>query len=167
MDPKEEKQLPEEPDSLDHRVMKALVHVGRGHRGLMEKRVSKTGVYRGQHHLLMEISAMPNASQKELAEREHVSGATVAVSLKKLEKGGYIERGVAENDNRYHQIRITEKGSRVVDKSIRIFRKTEEDLMKGFSEEEKEQFLEYLYRVYRNIEDASKTESEGKNDEAL
>lgn len=167
MDPKEERQSLKEPDSLDHRVMKRLVYTGKEHRALMERRVNKTGVYRGQHHLLMEISAIPNVSQKELAEREHVSSATVAVSLKKLEKGGYIERGVDKNDNRYNQIRITEKGSQVVNKSIRIFRKTEEDILKGFSEEEKEQLLEYLLRVHQNIEDALKTESEGENDESL
>ena len=44
-----------------------------------------------------------NASQKELAEYLNVTAATVAVSVKKLEKGGYITRIVDQEDNRYQQ----------------------------------------------------------------
>lgn len=98
---------------------------------------------------------------------ENISCATVAVSLKKLEKGGYIEREVDENDNRYNHIRVTEKGTRVIKQSICIFRRTEAELLDGFSDEEKEQVLSYLSRIHQNIKNASKTESEGKNYEAL
>lgn len=167
MNSKEERNLLKEPTSLPHKVLKALVDAGRGHRNLMEKRLNKTGVYRGQHHLLMDISRFPDVSQKELAEMEHISSATVAVSLKKLEKGGYIERAVDESDNRCNQIRMTEKGRDVVKHSICIFQKTETDLLDGFTEEEQEQFLHYLTRISLNIKKASETESEGKKDEAL
>ena len=98
---------------------------------------------------------------------EHISSATVAVSLKKLEKGGYIERAVDASDNRCNQIRMTEKGMEVVKHSIQIFRKTETDLLDGFSEKEQEEFLNYLARICQNIKKASETESEGKKDEAL
>ena len=47
-----------------------------------------------------------------------VSGATMAVSLKKLEKGGYINRLVDQHDNRCNQICITEKGREVVEESV-------------------------------------------------
>ena len=61
-----------------------------------------------------------------------VSAATVAVSLKKLEKGRYVKRQPDEGDNRLNKITITEKGNSVVEKSKRIFeaadRKVFEDL---------------------------------------
>ena len=167
MNSNEEKDLLREPASLPHKVLKALIDAGRAHRNLMERRLNKTGVYRGQHHLLMDISRFPGISQKELAEMEHISSATVAVSLKKLEKGGYIERAVDASDNRCNQIRMTEKGMEVVKHSIRIFQKTETDLLDGFSEKEQEEFLNYLTRICQNIKKASETESEGKKDEAL
>ena len=115
----------------------------------------------------MDISRFPDASQKELAEMGHISGATVAVSLKKLEKGGYIEREVDVNDNRCNQIRMTEKGMEVVKHSIRIFQRTETELLDGFTKEEQEQLLSYLARISRNIKKVSEKESEGKKDEAL
>lgn len=162
MNSNEERDLLKETSSLSYKVLKALIDAGKGHRNLMERRLNKTGVYRGQHHLLMDISRFPDVSQKELAEMEHISGATVAVSLKKLEKGGYIEREVDVNDNRCNQIRMTEKGMEVVKHSIRIFRRTETELLDGFTEEEQEQLLSYLARISQNIKKASETESEGK-----
>ena len=167
MSSNDERDLLKEPVSLPHKVLKALIDAGRDHRNLMERRLNKTGVYRGQHHLLMDISRFPDASQKELAEMGHISGATVAASSKKLEKGGYIEREVDVNDNRCNQIRMTEKGMEVVKHSIRIFQRTETELLDGFTKEEQEQLLSYLARISRNIKKASEKESEGKKDEAL
>lgn len=167
MNPKEENCLIKEPSGLEHQVMKAMREVGKEQRDLMERRVNKTGVFRSQHHLLMGISRFPEISQKELAEMEHISGATVAVSLKKLEKGGYIERAADEHDSRCNHIRITEKGDGVVRESIQIFQSIETELLDGFSEDEKKRLLEYLTRIGQNIKKASKTEREGKKDEAL
>lgn len=162
-----ENDLLNEPTTMSHKVLKTMRDVGKEHRDLMEQRLNKTGVFRGQHHLLMGISRFPEVSQKELAEMEHISGATVAVSLKKLEKGGYIERAADEHDSRCNHICVTEKGQEVVRQSIRIFRNIETELLDGFTEEEMKQFLQYLSRIGQNIKKASKTEREGKKDEAI
>lgn len=153
--------------SIDHRIMDAFINAGKYHRAMLEKRLQDTGVFRGQHHVLMCISDHENISQKELARIMNVSTAAIAVSLKKLEKGGYIGRAVDSNDNRYNNIRITEKGSEVVCQSVDIFQKAEEQTFAGFTEEEKVLFLDFLIRAGENIKNASKTESEGKEDEAL
>lgn len=162
---------------LPHRITNALVFIGKAHRDLTEKRLNKTGVYRVQHQLLMCISANPDVSQKELAMIQNVSSAAIAVSLKKLEKGGYIERAVDKHDNRYNKIRITEKGEQVVKQSVQIFCGIEEVLVEGFTEEEQKQFLGYLCRARENLKNQpggepvpcrnSSTEREGKTDEAL
>lgn len=80
-----------------------------------------------------------------------VSTATIAVSLKKMEKGGYIKRLVDERDNRYNQICITDKGRQIVEKSHQIFREVEEAMFSGFSEEESRRLEEDLDRIYRNL----------------
>ena len=153
--------------SINHRIMDAFIIAGKYHRAMLEKRLQDTGVFRGQHHVLMCISDYENISQKDLAKVLNVSTAAVAVSLKKLEKGGYIGRAVDSNDNRYNNIRITEKGSEVVKQSVEIFQKAEEETFAGFTEAEKVQFLDFLTRAGENIKNASKTESEGKEDEAI
>lgn len=114
--------------------------------------MNRTGVYRSQHQLLMCIADNPRVSQKELAKVQHVSTATVAVSLKKLENGGYISRAVDQEDNRYNQICITEKGQAVVDKSICCFQEVERRMFDGFSSEELSCLLGYLSRIRQNME---------------
>lgn len=112
--------------------MHTYMGINRLHRMVLERQLNKTGVYRSQHQLLMYISANPNASQKDLAKMHQVSAATVAVSLKKLENGGYIKRVVDQDDNRYNQICITEKGKAIVEGSIAYFQTLEAQMYEGF-----------------------------------
>ena len=104
--------------SPEHCLVEKYIRVARLHRSMMERRLDGTGVYRSQHQILMFVSDNPNVSQKELARMYGVSGATIAVSLKKLERGGYIRRLVDQEDNRCNQICITDKGRQVLVDSV-------------------------------------------------
>ena len=117
----------------------------------MEKIFNSTGVFQGQHKMLMCISDNNFYSQKEIAAHMKISTATVAVSLKKLEKGGYIEKIVDENDNRLNKIVLTDKAKSVVEYSRQVFDNMEESMFKDFSDKEKEQLIEYLERIERNL----------------
>lgn len=139
-------------EKKEHELLKKYMNGNRMHKMYLDREVAKTGVYRSQHQILMYIARFPNASQKEIASHQQVSTATIAVSLKKLEKGGYISRAVDCNDNRYNQICITEKGQEVVEESVQIFRKAEEGMFRGFSAEEKELLEGFLDRMYLNME---------------
>lgn len=142
-------------DTLDpkkNRLVEKYVLTMRLHRMFLERELNKSGVFRSQHQILMHISQYPNASQKEIATRHHVSTATIAVSLKKLEKGGYIRRMTDQADNRYNQICLTDKGQAVVEDSIKVFKRLEEALFDTFSDEEMEQFESFLDRVRLNLE---------------
>lgn len=132
-------------------LMHTYMGINRLHRIVLERQLNKTGVYRSQHQLLMHISDNPNTSQKDLAAMHHVSTATVAVSLKKLENGGYIKRVVDQSDNRYNQICITEKGKAIVDGSILFFQKLEAQMYEGFGAEELETLQVFLDRIYHNL----------------
>ena len=114
---------------------------------MMERRLDGTGVYRSQHQILMFVSDNPNVSQKELARMYGVSGATIAVSLKKLERGGYIRRLVDQEDNRCNQICITDKGRKVVEDSVKIFRQMESRMFEGFSENDMKVLGQLLDRI--------------------
>lgn len=129
----------------------------------VERRVKKTGVYSSQHRLLMHLNWMeldcePACSQVELAKKLEISPAAVAVSIKKLEKGGYIHRESSEADSRALQVTVTPKGKMVVAQSISIFQKMDRDIFEGFSDEELMQMSDFLERMYRNLEEKKKTE---------
>lgn len=138
-------------ESPHRELIETYMCVGRLHRMVLERQLNRTGVYRSQHQLLMFVAENPNVSQKELARFSHVSPATVAVSLKKLEHGGYIQRVVDEHDNRYNKICITEKGRAVVENSVRWFQKVERSIFDGFSPEEMTAMLGYLNRMQENL----------------
>lgn len=121
-------------------------------RRYMDKMVCNTGVYPTQHRLLMMLNHEPCCSQVELAEKFDVSAAAIAVSLKKLEKGGYITRVADRSDNRINQVNITDKGKDVICRSIRIFQEADRCFFTGFTDEEVRHFMEYMERIYRNME---------------
>ena len=133
-------------------LVESYIYIARLHRTVLERQLNKTGVYRSQHQLLMHIADNPNASQKELARIQNVSTAAVAVTLKKLEKGGYVGRIVDRDDNRYNKIRITEKGRKEVERSIDLFKRVEKGMFAGFSSEEKECFYSCLQKLSGNLE---------------
>lgn len=135
-----------------HRLVEKYMKINRIQRSVIGRQLGKTGVYRSQHQILMFVADSPNVSQKDIAAQYEVSTATIAVSLKKLEKGGYIRRIVDEKDNRFNQICITEKGRKVVKDSVEIFKDIENHMFEGFSESEFHTLDQLLDKVYGNLE---------------
>lgn len=91
------------------------------------------------------------ASQKELADALHVTPATVAMSLKSLERSGYVEKRGDPSDQRCKRIAITPKGSRAVEQCFTILGQVDEQMFDGFSPEEQEQLNSYHRRMLRNL----------------
>lgn len=139
-------------DPRKNRLVEKYVMANKLHRMYLEREFNKSGVYRSQHQILMYISQFPNASQKDIAARHHVSTATIAVSLKKLEKGGYIRRMTDQEDNRFNQICLTPLGQEVVESSIKVFKRLEDALFQDFTEQEMDQFESYIDRIRLNME---------------
>lgn len=146
-------------DTLEAQTVEKYIQTNKRHKRALEAQLKATGVtdvHRSQHQLLMYVAENPKASQKELARLQHVSTATIAVSLKKLEQGGYLKREVDSRDNRYNQIEITGKGMDVVEKSIRVFDQMEKAMFRGFSEEDFQILGRLLDRIYDNLEEYTK-----------
>jgi len=133
-------------------IIHRLISFALKHRKIMQSYLDETGVYQAQHRLLMVISRNPNISQNDLAKMMDVSAATVAVSLKKLEKGGYISKEMDETDNRFNKITLTERGNMVVEHSRKIFESADRKVFEGFSELEKHTLLTLLQKLDANLE---------------
>lgn len=155
MDGKDDKGINKGPNMINNISNKDIIHqlinFAIKHRKIMQVYLDETGVYHAQHRLLMEISRNPYASQNDIAKLMDVSAATIAVSLKKLEKGGYICREVDEGDNRLNQITITEKGKKVVEHSRQIFESTDRKLFEGFTDPEKSELFCLLQKINANL----------------
>lgn len=125
------------------------------HRKYFERAIEKFGIHRGQHHILMVLSGKKGfATQKEIADCLHITAATVAVAIKKLEKTGYIKKIQDEEDLRYNKISLTDKGIDIVAQSRRTFETIDSSLFSDFTDDEKRQMDNYLTRMTKNINKA-------------
>lgn len=137
---------------LNHQVMNLFRCTDQCLKRVIRKKVEGSGLYRSQHRLLMILGRNPDCSQTAIAEKMEISPSAVAVTLKKLEKGGYISRQCHEQDNRVNEVVVTEKGQKAIHESILCFQEIEAAILEGFSEEELEQLKDFLQRMIKNGE---------------
>ncbi len=141
---------------------RSIREVHRWHRKAMEQKLNRTGIHRAQHQILMYLSDHPQSSQKQIAEDFQISQPAVGVSLKKLEQGGYIQRVVDSEDNRYHQVTLTEQGRQIVCESHKIFGEVTEAMYQGLSQEDKEYYYGVNQRIQENLQRLCEEEGEGE-----
>lgn len=125
----------EERIALVHEVMQSFFYTDRMHRQAIEARLAAFGLHRSQHRLLVHLQKSGGAlSQKDLASAFDVSPAAIAVTLKKLECAGYVERCPAQADCRRKEIRLTPKGSMILDKTVRSFCEVDSLMFRDFED---------------------------------
>jgi len=121
------------------------------HRNLLESKVKEFGVHITSHRVLMHLSRCDKMfSQKVLAEHLSITPAAVTGILKKLEADGYIQRTLGV-DNRYNEIKITDKGRALVDATRTAFGNADRALFEDFSEEELDSYIQCLQKMQANI----------------
>lgn len=138
--------------NLQHNIINLFRQSDHILKRVISKKVEDTGIYRSQHRLLMMLGKHPDCSQTVLAEKMEISPAAVAVSLKKLEKSGYIKRQCDEEDSRMNHVVVTDKGREAINKSIVYFQEIEDAMFDGFSEEELELCVAFFGRMIANGE---------------
>ena len=91
------------------------------------------------------------SSQKKLAELLHVSPATVANSLKSLERGGYVRKEPDPADARRNRVSITDKGRKAVEACAEVFETVDQQMLRGFSPAELDQLHDFHRRMLDNL----------------
>ena len=133
-------------------IIKNFIALDRFHHKLLEKQVGDCGMHRSQHAILLYIFHLEHApSQKEIADHFSVSPAAVAVSMKKLENGGYIERKSQQNDSRFNEIIITEKGKEILRKTKSLVDLVDRKMFDDFTDEEYDIFYKCLDKMQNNL----------------
>lgn len=147
-------------------VIHKFISTDRLHRTLIEKQVAKGSLHRTQHRLLFHIfKSEEPLSQKELAAFFEVSPAAIAVSVKKLEKGGYIKREALKDDMRFNEITVTDKGKNILFKTKALVDEVDTHMFKDFSEKELLLFCDCLEKMQKNLNDFE--QEEVKKDEKM
>ena len=88
---------------------------------------------------------------RDIEETFQLSHPTVSGILSRLEKKGFIEFRTDAQDRRCKRIYILPKGLELDETMHKTILATEEKLVQGFTEAEKEQFAQLLHRAIRNM----------------
>ena len=142
-------------DERSDSVKKALelfMRNDRMHRRLFEKNVvQRLGIHRSQHMMLMSISCFGSCSQKDIAARLDISPAAAAVTLKKLETGGFVRRDTDTGDSRKNLILLTEKGQEIVNETRRLADQLNRAMFSGIDEQRMQVLTNCLLKMQSNL----------------
>ncbi len=90
-------------------------------------------------------------SRKYLSGAMQISGPSVTSLLNSLEKNGFIIRRSGNEDGRTILIELTERAKVLLNEMSGILNAITDELLAGFSEEEKVIYLMFLKRTYDNL----------------
>jgi len=99
-----------DPISVATRLRPVLFKLNRE----LRREIHSLGVTGGQASLLIEIQRLPGTGVRELATRERMSVPGMSKYLARLESAGLVRREELEDDKRRVGLRLTEKGTRVL-----------------------------------------------------
>lgn len=112
----------------------------------------------GQPPILRALADAGKCSQRELAARLTTSSASVGVSLRRLEKQGYVAREQSEQDCRSNTISLTESGRAALEQTDAMNDMLMRHMVSDFSPEElnlynnlQQRALESLKRCYAGL----------------
>ena len=135
----------------DRSVIVLLMQIIHAHYLYNFSKLEKVAMHPKQFPLLRLIFEYPGLNQRELAERLNIKPPTVAVSIKRLEKAGFVERKQDENNLRISRIYLTDKGTEVMELGREIIAEEEKTALQDFTPEEKTLLLEFLKRIKYNL----------------
>ena len=113
--------------------------------------IKNTDLTLGQPKVLDYLKDHDGAIQKDIASACHIEPASLTAVLNGMEKNELIERRMCNGNRRSIYIFLTDKGKDYANLIENEFNKIEEISLQGFTEEEKNNLINYLSRIYENI----------------
>ena len=102
-------------------------------------------------NILFQLSVKDELSMGQLAEKINRDKSTTTVLVRKLEQEGLVYTEADQIDKRSKNIFLTEKGKQFNQTAFDISKELLTTFYKVFSEEEKDDFFNYLKRIENNF----------------
>ncbi len=115
------------------------------------KATAKQGVFSGQHDIILHLVENEGMTLSELANTIEVSNATASVSVKRMEKAGFIQKKADKNDARIIRLYPTEKAKTIPDNIKQMFDSLEAKLKQNMTEEQAAELAELLETAINNL----------------
>jgi len=126
--------------SCAHRLTTSHIH----------NELGKYGIGSGQTLFLMRLYRGDGINQEALARDLMTDKATSMRAIKKLELAGYVRREIDPADKRSYKIYLAIKAEKLRPAVRRILDDWTNQLLTGFSREEKEKLFDFLERIVEN-----------------
>lgn len=94
-----------------------------------------------------------NVYAKDIESRFNMRRATVAEILSLMEKNGLIERKSLREDARLKEIMLTNKSLEIKNSIEKEIKKVEQEIKRGITEDELQNFTTILEKMLKNLED--------------
>ena len=104
-----------------------------------------------QHFLFEQQEKGVPVNQRFIEEMLHLKNPTVTGILNRLESKGFIVRVADARDRRVNIVVLTDKARALREEVAETAERTEEMLLEGFTEAEREQLIHLLGKMYANI----------------
>ena len=117
----------------------------------MQLMLGKYGLYPGQPQLLFALAALGKPTQNELAAHLGIGKASVGISLRRLEVGGFVKRTRDRKDTRCVRISLTQKGedyARWCKIDYDMFYTT---MLESFRGDEREHVYNFITKMNENL----------------
>ena len=120
-------------------------------RNALRPHLGELGLGAGQPKVLGYLVRNGASRQRQLAEYCEIDPAASSRMLDSLQRGGFVERQPGKGNLRYEEIVVTDRGREAYEVWQGYCREMEEQMLAGFSQEERTRFADYLGRAYRNL----------------
>jgi DNA-binding MarR family transcriptional regulator len=104
-----------------------------------------------QGMLLFFLQKNDGSSLTQISQGLMLENPTVTGLIDRLEKLGYVKRSDHPSDRRVYLVHITEKGKKVANKALPIVKKVNEEIKKGYSKEEINNFKKVLVGAFNKF----------------
>lgn len=122
------------------------LHYSRAH-ALLEA----IGLYRGQPPVLKALWEQEGLTHTALAERLHVTPATITKMLQRMEKAGFVVRKPDPEDQRVSRVYLTKAGRAIQRKVRAVWERMDRETFDGFTQEERALLRRFLQQIRENL----------------
>lgn len=140
------------PTELD-RILFRIEDVPRLMRRIFDIALEGYELSRPQWRLVAYVLRDEGMTQTELARVLELERASVGQAIDNLERKGLIERRKAPGDRRVWRIYATEEGRRLIPELRETIDEVHEQMLAGFSDQERAHLLGFLDRIMTNLEE--------------
>ncbi|MEV0621643.1 MarR family transcriptional regulator [Nonomuraea sp. NPDC050404] len=123
---------------LDETLTYALIKVMKAHRNELAAALIPLGLHAGQELLLNQLWREDGLTQGELIARLGVEPPTVTKTLQRLERAGFVFRSPDPERPRVGRVYLTDAGRALREPVEEIWLRTDEELLKDLTSEERE-----------------------------